>query len=83
MGVGLTAVVACDVCCAGPLLAALGGVGAASALASFWVPALSVVAGAAVAGACVLHRRRSTAACDSGPGLVDVGLPAVGAEHRS
>ncbi|MFG2172333.1 hypothetical protein ACGFMO_13230 [Streptomyces niveus] len=47
-GVGLAAVAACAACCAGPLLALLGGVGAASALAWFWVPALAVVAACAV-----------------------------------
>ncbi|MFC9748931.1 hypothetical protein [Streptomyces niveus] len=41
-------VAACAACCAGPLPALLGGVGAASALASFWVPALAVVAVPAV-----------------------------------
>lgn len=77
VGAGLAAVAACAVCCAGPLLALLGGIGAASALASFWIPALAVVAVAAAAGAYVLYRRRRVAACKtSGP--VDLRLPTVG-----
>ncbi|MFD4764233.1 hypothetical protein ACFWOJ_37090 [Streptomyces sp. NPDC058439] len=79
VGAGLAAVAACAVCCAGPLLALLGGIGAASALASFWVPALAVVTGAATVGAYVLHRRRRAAACETTAGPVDLGLPAVGA----
>lgn len=55
VGAGIAAVAACAVCCAGPLLAVLGALGAASALASFWVPALAVVAVAAAVGAYVLH----------------------------
>lgn len=77
-GAGLATVAACAVCCAGPLLALLGGIGAASALASFWVPALAVVAGAAAVGSYVLHRRRRAAACHTTTGPVDLGLPAVG-----
>ncbi|MEU7607387.1 hypothetical protein AB0B78_11875 [Streptomyces sp. NPDC040724] len=38
----------------------------------------SVVAGAAAAGAFVLHRRRRAAACKTTAGPVDLGLPAVG-----
>ncbi|MCX5070939.1 hypothetical protein OG321_00065 [Streptomyces sp. NBC_00424] len=78
LGAGVAAVAACAVCCAGPLLALLGGIGAVSALASFWVPALAVVAGAAAVGAYVLHRRRRAATCDTATGPVDLGLPAVG-----
>ncbi|MEU8942569.1 hypothetical protein OHU17_05800 [Streptomyces goshikiensis] len=78
VGAGLAAVAACAVCCAGPLLALLGSIGAASALASFWIPALAVVAAAATTGAYVLHRRRRATACKTTPGPVDLGLPAVG-----
>ncbi|MFC9245109.1 hypothetical protein ACFT7S_14095 [Streptomyces sp. NPDC057136] len=78
MGAGIAAVAACAVCFAGPLLALLGNIGAASALASFWVLALAVVVGAAAVGAYVLHRRRRAAACDPTTGPVDLGLPAVG-----
>ncbi|MFD5895914.1 hypothetical protein [Streptomyces sp. NPDC060366] len=81
-GAGLAAVAACAVCSAGPLLALLGGVGAASALASFWVPALAELAVAAIAGSYLLHRRRRTAARDDGPGPVDLGLPAASTEHQ-
>ncbi|MET8747451.1 hypothetical protein [Streptomyces sp. NPDC004728] len=76
---GVAAVAACAVCCAGPLLAVLGGIGAASALASVWVPALAVVTVAAVVGAFVVHRRRRAAACRSTADPVDLGLPSVGA----
>ncbi|ALV38572.1 hypothetical protein AS200_14935 [Streptomyces sp. CdTB01] len=65
-------------CCAGPLLALVGGIGAASALASLWIPALAVVAGAAAVGAYVLHRRLRATACKTTAGPVDLGLPAVG-----
>lgn len=78
VGAGIAAVAACAVCCAGPLLAVLGGLGAASALASFWVPGLAVVAVVAAVGAYVLHRRRRAAACRTQAGPVDLGLPAVG-----
>ncbi|MFJ5900528.1 hypothetical protein ACIQFZ_35070 [Streptomyces sp. NPDC093064] len=78
VGAGLAAVAACAVCCTGPLLALLGGIGAASALASFWVPALAAVAVATAVGAFLLHRRRRAAACDSARGPVDLGLPTVG-----
>ncbi|MFE7358053.1 hypothetical protein ACFU8Q_34230 [Streptomyces sp. NPDC057543] len=75
VGAGMAA---CAVCCAGPLLALLGGIGAASALASLWIPALAVVAVAAAVGAYVLRRRRRAAACKTTAGPVDLGLPAVG-----
>ncbi|WP_407836164.1 hypothetical protein ACE1OC_06505 [Streptomyces sp. DSM 116496] len=78
VGAGIAAVAACAVCCAGPLLALLGGLGAVSALASFWVPALAVVAVTAAVGAYVLLRRRQASACDTTTGPVDLGLPAVG-----
>lgn len=78
VGAGLAAVAACAVCCAGPLLALLGGISAASALVSLWIPALAVVAGAAAAGAYVLDRRRRVAACQTTTGPVDLGLPTVG-----
>lgn len=79
LGAGLLAVAACAVCCAGPLLAVLGGIGAASVIGAIWIPALAVVAVAvAVASAAVwVHRRRKrTSACHTEPGAVDVGMPA-------
>ncbi|MFB7187031.1 hypothetical protein ACFC0C_19795 [Streptomyces sp. NPDC056178] len=78
VGAGLAAVAACAVCCAGPLLALLGGIGAVSALASFWIPVLAVVAGAAALGIFVMHRRRRDTDCKTTAGPVDLGLPAVG-----
>ncbi|WP_264927278.1 hypothetical protein [Streptomyces sp. A012304] len=75
---GLGALAACAVCCAGPLLALLGGVGLASAVAAVWVPALAAVAVAAVLALVLLRRRRRSASCRSGdPGPVDLGMPAV------
>ncbi|WP_327370703.1 hypothetical protein [Streptomyces sp. NBC_01217] len=76
LSMGLFAVAACAVCCAGPLLAVLGGIGAASVIGAIWIPALAVVAVAAVVAALWLHRRRQKAsACRSGPGPVDVDMP--------
>ncbi|MGW4202598.1 hypothetical protein ACWEHL_16625, partial [Streptomyces sp. NPDC004726] len=39
VGAGAAAIAACAVCCAGPLLAILGGIGVTSAIAALWVPA--------------------------------------------
>ncbi|WP_326793831.1 hypothetical protein OHA79_51305 (plasmid) [Streptomyces sp. NBC_00841] len=76
LGAGLLVVAACAVCCAGPLLAVLGGIGAASVIGAIWIPALAVVAVAAVVAALWVHRRRRQAsACRSGPGPVDVAMP--------
>lgn len=73
------AVAACAVCCAGPLLAVLGGIGAASALAAIWVPALGVLALLAVVAVVVGRRRRRRAsACGSDAGPVALGLPTLG-----
>jgi hypothetical protein len=66
------------VCCAGPLLAVLGGLGAVSALAAIWVPALAVLALLAVLVIVVVRRRGRVAACRSDTGPVALGLPAVG-----
>ncbi|MFI8893478.1 hypothetical protein [Streptomyces paradoxus] len=78
-GAGAAAVTACAVCCAGPLLAVLGGAGAASALGAVWVPALAVPAVAAVAGIFVVRRRRRAAACRTAPVVrADLGMPTVG-----
>lgn len=76
LGAGLLAVVACAVCCAGPLLAVLGGIGAASVIGAIWIPALAVVAVAVASAAVWVHRRRKRAsACHTEPGAVDVGMP--------
>ncbi|WP_406422472.1 hypothetical protein OH809_11555 [Streptomyces sp. NBC_00873] len=76
LGAGLLAVAACAVCCAGPLLAVLGSVGAASVIGAIWAPVLAVLAVAAVVAAVWVHRRRKRAsACQTGPATVDVGMP--------
>ncbi|WP_267241615.1 hypothetical protein [Streptomyces sp. PR69] len=76
IGVGAAAVAVCAVCCAGPLLALLGGIGVAAALAAVWIPALAVLAVAALAGVVWVLRRRRAAACMTGPGVADLGMPA-------
>lgn len=55
-------VVACAACCAGPLIALLTTVAAASALGAIWRPALGAVA-AASAAALIWLRRRRTRSC--------------------
>ncbi|OHV65583.1 hypothetical protein BCD48_36630 [Pseudofrankia sp. BMG5.36] len=67
-------------CCVGPLLAVLGAVGALATVAAVWVPALAVVAVAALVGAVAVRRRRR-AACRAVPGPVDLGVPAP-RDHR-
>ncbi|CAI7975079.1 conserved hypothetical protein [Frankia sp. Hr75.2] len=77
IGATAAAFAACAVCCIGPLLAVLGAVGAVGAVATVaavWVPALAVVAVAALLGAVVVRRRRRTA-CQAVTGPVDLGLP--------
>ncbi|WP_330324555.1 hypothetical protein [Streptomyces pseudovenezuelae] len=77
LGAGLLAAVACAVCCAGPLLAVLGGIGAASVIGAIWIPALALGGVAAASAAVWVHRRRKRAsACQVQPGRVDVGMPA-------
>ncbi|ATW52857.1 hypothetical protein CGZ69_26155 [Streptomyces peucetius subsp. caesius ATCC 27952] len=63
-------------CCAGPLLALLGGVGAVSALGAVWIPGLAILAVVALAAVVWVVRRRRTAACKTEPGVVDLGMPA-------
>ncbi|WSA74564.1 hypothetical protein OG930_02395 [Streptomyces sp. NBC_01799] len=76
LGAGLLAVAACAVCCAGPLLAVLGGIGAVSFIGAIWIPALAVVAIATASAAVWVHRRRRRAsACQAQPRRVDVGMP--------
>jgi type VI protein secretion system component VasK len=81
LGAGAAAVVACAVCCAGPVLAVLGSIGAASTVAAIWVPALAVLAVAAVLGVLFVIRRRR-AACHSGPQVVDLGMPTAAAAEE-
>ena len=64
-----------QVCCAGPLLALLGGLGAASEVEAIWVPALALLAVVAVVALVVVRRRRRVSACASAPGPVELGLP--------
>lgn len=76
LGAGLLAVAACAVCCAGPLLAVLGGIGAASVIGAIWIPALAVVTVAVASAAVWVQRRRKRAsACHTRPGPVDVDMP--------
>ncbi|PYE11742.1 mercuric ion transport protein [Williamsia limnetica] len=83
-GAALAALVgACAVCCAGPLLAVLGGIGAAGLLGSLWVPALLTVVAIAAVGILVALRKRRRASCrvaQAGP--VDLDLPTLGHDLR-
>ncbi|MBT2511278.1 hypothetical protein J7I98_36770 [Streptomyces sp. ISL-98] len=62
-------------CCIGPLLSVLGGIGAASAIGAVWVPALAVVAVVALMGVVWVLRRRRAAVCETERGVVDLGMP--------
>jgi len=77
LGAGAAAVAACAVCCAGPLLAVLGGIGVTSAIGSVWIPALAVLAVTAGLGALIVRRRRRTPACRAVPARADLGMPTV------
>jgi type VI protein secretion system component VasK len=67
------AVLACAACCAGPLLAIVGSVGAASLLGAYWIPGLLVVAVlAGIALTVLLVRRRRAKACRLPANRVDV-----------
>jgi hypothetical protein len=74
-------VAACAVCCAGPLLAALAAVGVSAGVAAVAVPALAVVAVAALGGGWWL-RHRARARCGSSSTAAhdraDLGIPVVG-----
>ncbi|MGW5153184.1 hypothetical protein [Rhodococcus koreensis] len=74
------AVAACAVCCAGPLLTLLAGIGVVSAGAALWMPALATVAVAAGLGAVIVRRRRRRA-CRTPAGPVDLNIPTL-AIHR-
>jgi hypothetical protein len=68
-------VLACAACCAGPLIAVVGSVGAASLLGAYWVPGLLVVVAAAAAVlAVLLVRRRRANACTvpAGPTTIEL-----------
>lgn len=77
IGLGAAALAACTACCAGPVLATLGGIGLASALAAIWIPALAVVSVLAVIGAFWLRRRRVRHARRHAGTVVMVGLPGL------
>ncbi|MEU0836482.1 hypothetical protein [Streptomyces sp. NPDC005969] len=77
LGAG-AAFAACAVCCAGPILAVLGGIGVTSALGALWMPALAVLAVAAGLGILVVRHRRRTAACRTAPAPADLGMPTMG-----
>jgi hypothetical protein len=67
------AVLACAACCAGPLLAIVGSIGAASLLGAYWIPALLVVAVlAGIAVTVLLVRRHRAKACRIPASRVDV-----------
>jgi hypothetical protein len=58
-------ILACAACCAGPLLAIVGGVGIASAVGAVWVPVLAGVAAvAAIAVTVLLVRRHRATTCE-------------------
>ncbi|MET7279504.1 hypothetical protein ABZS29_14810 [Kribbella sp. NPDC005582] len=74
-GAGALAVGACAMCCAGPILAVLGGLSIASVVAALWIPALAVVAVMALLAVVWVHRKRRRTTCDAPTGPVDVGMP--------
>ncbi|SCF84216.1 hypothetical protein GA0115260_103106 [Streptomyces sp. MnatMP-M27] len=78
LGIGAAAVAACAVCCAGPLLAVLGGVGLASAVGALWIPGLAASAVVSGLGVLMVRRRRRRAACRTAPARTDLGMPTVG-----
>ncbi|MFJ3310390.1 hypothetical protein ACIPSA_46910 [Streptomyces sp. NPDC086549] len=78
LGAGAAAAAACAMCCAGPLLAVLGGIGVTSAIGSLGMPALVVLAMAAGLGALVVRRRRRTTSCRTTPASADLGMPTLG-----
>ncbi|MEU9376028.1 hypothetical protein AB0D94_19935 [Streptomyces sp. NPDC048255] len=78
LGVGAAAVAACAVCCAGPILAVLGGIGVTSAIGALWMPTLGVLAVAAGLGVFVVRRRRRATACHTAQAPADLGMPTLG-----
>jgi hypothetical protein len=82
-GAGAVAVGACAVCCAGPVLAVLGGLSIASLAGAVWIPALAVVAVIALAGVVWGLRKRRRATCATPSGTVDLGMPATTARPGS
>ena len=69
------AVLACAACCAGPLLAIVGSVGAASLLGAYWIPGLLVVAVlAGIVVTVLMVRRHRAKACRLPSSRVDVDI---------
>jgi hypothetical protein len=76
LGTGAAAVGACAACCAGPILAVLGGLSFASVVGAMWIPALAVATAATLAAiAWVLRRRRRVDACHADDAPLDLGMP--------
>jgi mercuric ion transport protein len=69
------AVAACAVCCAGPLLVVLGGLGAVFTVGAIWVPILAVVAAAAFTVALVLWQARRRSRRRRGSATIQLGMP--------
>jgi hypothetical protein len=63
------------VCCAGPVLAVLGGLSIASLAGAVWVPAMAVVAVLALLGVVWVLRKRRRATCATTTGPVELGMP--------
>lgn len=77
LGVGAATITACAVCCAGPILVVLGGIGVTSAIGALWMPT-AVLTVAAGLGVLVVRRRTTRAACRKGAAVADLGMPTVG-----
>jgi hypothetical protein len=78
IGAAVVLVAGCAACCAGPLLAALSAVTAASAVTALFVPAMAVLALAAAVGVAVLiRRRRDRRACASRERRIDLPDPVL------
>jgi hypothetical protein len=76
LGAGAAVIGACAVCCAGPILAVLGGLSVASVIGAVWIPALPVVAVAALAGVVwIVRRRRNANTCQPSSAPLDLGMP--------
>jgi hypothetical protein len=73
---GAAALGACALCCAGPILAFLGGLSVVSLAGALWIPALAILAVAALAAAVWLLRRRNAGSCRTeNAGPIDLGIP--------
>jgi hypothetical protein len=80
----LIATAACAVCCAGPLITLIGGIGIVSAVGAWFVPALIGLAALAIGGAAVpLWFRRRRRACPTPAAVADLGMPAVPMQRRT